>query len=42
MNVEETIDFLLKNQGRMDARFEAKFAKADERMASAAGIELQD
>lgn len=32
MNVEKTIDFLLKNQARMDARFEAKFAKADERL----------
>ena len=32
MEVEKTIDFLLKNQARMDARFEAKFAKADERL----------
>jgi hypothetical protein len=33
MDVEKTIDFLLKNQARMDARFEAKFAKADERLS---------
>ncbi len=32
MNVEKTIDFLVKNQARMDARFEAKFAKADARL----------
>jgi hypothetical protein len=32
MDVEKTIDFLLKNQARMDARFEARFAKADERL----------
>lgn len=32
MNVEKTIDFLLKNQARMDARFEAKFTKADQRL----------
>jgi uncharacterized coiled-coil protein SlyX len=32
VDVEKTIDFLLKNQARMDARFEAKFAKADERL----------
>jgi hypothetical protein len=32
LDVEKTIDFLLKNQARMDARFEAKFAKADQRL----------
>jgi chromosome segregation ATPase len=35
MDVERTIEFLLKNQARMDARFDAKFAKADERFAQA-------
>ena len=33
MEVEKTIEFLLKNQARMDARFEAKFAKADQRLS---------
>ena len=32
MDVEKTVEFLLKNQARTDARFEAKFAKADERL----------
>ena len=32
MNVEKTIEFLSKNQARTDARMEAMFAKADERM----------
>ena len=31
MNVEKTIEFLLKNQARMDARFNAKFDRADKR-----------
>jgi len=35
MDVERTIEFLLKNQARMDARFDAKFAKADQRFAQA-------
>jgi hypothetical protein len=33
VDVDKTIDFLLKNQARMDARFEERFAKADERMS---------
>jgi len=32
MNFEKTIDFLLKNQARMDARFEAVFNRADQRL----------
>ena len=32
MDVERTIEFLLKNQARMDARFNAKFDRADKRM----------
>ncbi|MGA2986098.1 MAG: hypothetical protein ABSG32_20020 [Terriglobia bacterium] len=35
MDVERTIEFLLKNQARMDARFDAKFARADQRFAQA-------
>jgi len=35
MNVERTIEFLLKNQARMDARMDAKFAKAGARFARA-------
>ncbi|MGH9447092.1 MAG: hypothetical protein ACRD3O_15360, partial [Terriglobia bacterium] len=42
MDVEKTIEFLLENQARMDARMEAsfvrseaRFAKADERFAKA-------
>jgi hypothetical protein len=35
MDVERTIEFLLKNQVRMDARMNAKFAKADARFANA-------
>jgi hypothetical protein len=31
MDVEKTIEFLLKNQARADARFNAKFDRADER-----------
>jgi hypothetical protein len=31
MDVERTIEFLLKNQVRMDARLDAKFAKAEKR-----------
>jgi len=32
MDVERTIEFLLKNQTRMDTRFDAKFAKVDARL----------
>lgn len=32
MNSERTIEFLIKNQVRMDARMEAKFAKVDRRL----------
>ena len=32
MDVERTIEFLLKNQARMDTRMDAKFAKADARL----------
>ena len=32
MNVERTIEFLMKNQARIDARMDAKFARADKRM----------
>jgi hypothetical protein len=35
MDVERTIEFILKNQARMDARFDAKFEKADQRFAQA-------
>ena len=35
MNIERTIEFMLKNQARMDARFDAKFDRADERFAQA-------
>ncbi len=35
MDVERTIEFLIKNQARMDARMDAKFAKAEERFAMA-------
>jgi len=35
MDVERTIHFLLKNQARMDARMDAKFAKADARFIKA-------
>jgi len=35
MDVDRTIEFLLKNQAQMDARFDAKFAKADQRFAQA-------
>jgi septal ring factor EnvC (AmiA/AmiB activator) len=35
MDVERTIEFLLKNQARMDARFDGKFDKADQRFAQA-------
>ena len=31
MDVEKTIEFLLKNQARMDARFAAQFDRAEER-----------
>ena len=33
MDVEKTIDFLLGNQARTDARIAAKFAQADQRMS---------
>jgi predicted nucleic acid-binding Zn-ribbon protein len=32
MNIESAIEFLVKNQARMDARFNAKFDRADKRM----------
>ena len=35
MDVDRTIEFLLKNQARMDARFNAKFDRADQRFAQA-------
>jgi uncharacterized coiled-coil protein SlyX len=35
MNVERTIEFMLKNQARMDARFNAKFDRADQRFVQA-------
>ena len=35
MDVDRTIEFLLKNQARIDARFDAKFAKADQRFVQA-------
>jgi septal ring factor EnvC (AmiA/AmiB activator) len=35
MDVERTIEFLVKNQARMDARFDAKFDRADKRFAEA-------
>jgi uncharacterized coiled-coil protein SlyX len=35
MDVERTIEFILKNEARMDARFDAKFAKADARFVQA-------
>jgi uncharacterized coiled-coil protein SlyX len=35
MDVDRTIEFLIKNQARMDARFDAKFAKADQRFVQA-------
>ncbi|HEY6290394.1 MAG TPA: hypothetical protein VI455_02385 [Terriglobia bacterium] len=31
MDVEKTIEFLLKNQGRLNPRFNAKFDRAEER-----------
>jgi septal ring factor EnvC (AmiA/AmiB activator) len=35
MDVERTIEFILKNQAQMDARFNAKFDRADERFEQA-------
>ncbi len=35
MDIEKTIQFLLENQARFDARMEANFAKAEERFAKA-------
>ena len=37
MDIERTIEILLKNQARMDARFDAKFDKAEERFRQAEG-----
>jgi uncharacterized coiled-coil protein SlyX len=31
MDIERTIEFLVRNQARMDARFDAKFDRADQR-----------
>jgi septal ring factor EnvC (AmiA/AmiB activator) len=33
MNLERAIEFLIKNQARMDARLDAKFDRADQRFA---------
>lgn len=35
MNIERAIEFLVKNQVRMDARFDAKFGRADQRFLQA-------
>ncbi len=35
MDIERSIEILLKNQARMDARFDAKFDRADERFRKA-------
>lgn len=35
MNVERTIEFIIENQARMDARFEDKFGKAEKRFVAA-------
>ena len=35
IDVERTIEILLKNQARMDARFDAKFDRAEERFRKA-------
>jgi uncharacterized coiled-coil protein SlyX len=35
MNIERAIEFLIKNQARMDARLDAKFDRADQRFAQA-------
>ena len=35
MDVERSIDFLLKNQARIDARFEAQFERAEARFRQA-------
>jgi len=35
MDIERTIEILLKNQARMDARFDAKFDRAEERFRMA-------
>jgi len=35
MDVERTIEFMLKNQARSDARFNAKFDRADEHFRKA-------
>ncbi len=35
MNIERAIEFLVKNQGRADARFNAKFDRADQRFVQA-------
>jgi uncharacterized coiled-coil protein SlyX len=35
MNLEHAIEFLIKNQARMDARMDAKFDRADQRFLQA-------
>jgi uncharacterized coiled-coil protein SlyX len=35
MEIEQAIEFLIKNQARMDARMDAKFDRADQRFAQA-------
>src|ERR1700693_3982516 len=35
MNIERAIEFLLKNQSQVDARFNAKFDRADQRFIHA-------
>jgi uncharacterized coiled-coil protein SlyX len=35
VNIEQEIEFLIKNQARMDARMDAKFDRADQRFAQA-------
>jgi len=35
MNIERAIEFIIKNQARMDARLDAKFDRANERFAQA-------
>jgi len=37
MDMERTIEILLKNQARMDARFDAQFDPAEERFRKAEG-----
>jgi hypothetical protein len=35
MDLERTIELMIKNQGQMDARFKAKFDRADGRFVKA-------